>query len=81
MKAGFPVEVASKGGVYVTGWSDQMPQVISGIFGGHAYRAARPVTDLLMGMACQQCGFVELYKLSEAQLQQYLAAQQPQPSI
>ena len=79
MQPGFPVEVASKGGQYVTRWSNELPSEISGLFGGTSFTTQAIPTKFLMGFACGQCGFVELYKVSEQQLRQFLhdvAAQQ-----
>jgi len=88
MHPGFPVEVGSKGGMHVTRWSGELPQEISGILGlflsplatGHTFMPRAFPKELLMGFACEQCGYVELYKVSDQQLQQFLqgvAAQQP----
>src|SRR5262245_55986896 len=80
MQPGFPVEIASKGGTYVSFWSDVLPDEQSGwnlaTFATEpVFKAVVPINDLLLGFACQQCGFVELYKVSKAQLSQYLKAQ------
>ena len=80
MQPGFPVEIASKGGLYVTAWSDQIPQEIAGLFGGSSFRATYPVKDMLMGFACGNCGFVELYRVSQSKLQQFLDSAKAQPS-
>ena len=83
MQPGFPVETGSKGGQFVTRWSDQLPREITGIFGGHAFTPRATPKEIMLGFACKQCGFVELYLVSEHQLQQFLqdnAAQQPNPA-
>ena len=72
MQPGFPVENASKGGLYVTRWSDELPQEISGLFGNTSFRPGVLPSEYLMGFACGQCGFVELYKVAEQQLRHFL---------
>lgn len=78
MEMGFPVETPSNGGKQATAWSDQLPQVATGIFGGRAFYVSSKPQHVLMGLACVQCGFVELYKLSQEDMLRFLQNQSNQ---
>lgn len=73
MQPGFPVEVWDAG-LNVTHWSSELPREIKGLFGGHMFKPRARPHEFLMGFACEQCGFVELYKVTDQELQQFLQA-------